>query len=63
MVVGPVGSGKSAFLYTLLGEMAVKSGKFKSLKPVTAFAAQTAWIQNATIQDNILCGIPFYKPR
>ncbi|XP_072048401.1 ATP-binding cassette sub-family C member 9-like [Amphiura filiformis] len=33
------------------------------IKPTTAFAAQRAWIQNATLRDNILCGYPFNKPR
>ncbi|XP_072031600.1 ATP-binding cassette sub-family C member 9-like [Amphiura filiformis] len=59
MIVGPVGSGKSALLGSILGEMFLTSGKitFPCPKPSMAFVAQRPWIQNATLRDNVLCGL------
>ncbi|GFP85601.1 ABC transporter c family member 4 [Phtheirospermum japonicum] len=56
-VVGTVGSGKSSLLAAILGEMNKLSGKVRVCGS-TAFVAQTSWIQNGTIQDNILFGLP-----
>ncbi|CAA7388821.1 unnamed protein product [Spirodela intermedia] len=54
-VVGTVGSGKSSFLSCVLGEMHRISGKVR-VCGTTAYVAQTSWIQNGTIQENILFG-------
>lgn len=54
-VVGKVGSGKSSLLSALLGEM----GKLRGRIGVTgqlAYVPQQAWIQNATVRENILFG-------
>ncbi|XP_052623209.1 ABC transporter C family member 14 [Lactuca sativa] len=56
-IVGTVGSGKSSLLASVLGEMPKISGKVK-VSGSTAYVAQTAWIQNGTIQENILFGSP-----
>ncbi|KAL3648023.1 Multidrug resistance-associated protein 4 [Castilleja foliolosa] len=56
-VVGTVGSGKSSLLAAILGEMNKLSGKVRVCGS-TAYVAQTSWIQNGTIQDNILFGLP-----
>ncbi|KAJ0976274.1 hypothetical protein J5N97_018239 [Dioscorea zingiberensis] len=56
-IVGTVGSGKSSFLSCVLGEMHKISGKVRVCGS-TAYVAQTAWIQNGTIQENILFGMP-----
>lgn len=56
-VVGMVGSGKSSLLGCILGEMRKVSGKVK-VCGTTAYVAQTAWIQNGTIEENILFGLP-----
>ncbi|KAL5097983.1 hypothetical protein RYX36_002310 [Vicia faba] len=56
-VVGTVGSGKSSLLASLLGEMLKISGKVR-VCGTTAYVAQTSWIQNATIKENILFGLP-----
>ncbi|KAL8548641.1 hypothetical protein ACS0TY_007796 [Phlomoides rotata] len=56
-IVGTVGSGKSSLLAAILGEMNKLSGKVRVCGS-TAYVAQTAWIQNGTIQDNILFGLP-----
>ncbi|XP_067948316.1 multidrug resistance-associated protein 1-like [Watersipora subatra] len=57
-VVGQVGSGKSSLLAACVGDMHKHSGIVVS-KGQVAFVAQQAWIQNATVKDNILFGKPF----
>ncbi|XP_056008627.1 ATP-binding cassette sub-family C member 3-like [Ostrea edulis] len=54
-VVGQVGQGKSSLLSAILGEMIKIKGKV-CVKGSIAYVPQQAWIQNATIQDNILFG-------
>uniref|UniRef100_A0A8K9XNF5 Multidrug resistance-associated protein 1 n=1 Tax=Oncorhynchus mykiss TaxID=8022 RepID=A0A8K9XNF5_ONCMY len=54
-VVGHVGSGKSSLLSALLGEMEKLEGSV-SVKGSVAYVPQQAWIQNATLKDNIVFG-------
>uniref|UniRef100_A0AAQ5ZRG4 ABC-type glutathione-S-conjugate transporter n=1 Tax=Amphiprion ocellaris TaxID=80972 RepID=A0AAQ5ZRG4_AMPOC len=54
-VVGHVGSGKSSLLSAMLGETEKRSGQV-SVKGSVAYVPQQAWIQNATVQDNIIFG-------
>ncbi|KAG7459398.1 hypothetical protein MATL_G00210320 [Megalops atlanticus] len=54
-VVGHVGSGKSSLLSAMLGEMEKRSGRV-SVRGSVAYVPQQAWIQNATLRDNILFG-------
>ncbi|KAL8481532.1 hypothetical protein ACS0TY_027874 [Phlomoides rotata] len=61
-IVGTVGSGKSSLLASVLGELRKISGKVK-VCGTTAYVAQTSWIQNATIQENILFGSPMENER
>jgi ABC-type transport system involved in cytochrome bd biosynthesis fused ATPase/permease subunit len=64
LIVGPIGSGKSSLLLALLGEMRVNSGKFHLPRHGgVAYVSQTAWLQNATIRDNILFGSEFNEER
>lgn len=59
-VVGSVGSGKSSLLYSLLGEMEKLSGRVNISGDLRlAFVAQQAWIQNASVRENILFGCPY----
>ncbi|GAW05470.1 ABC protein [Lentinula edodes] len=57
-IVGRVGSGKSSLLQGLVGEMRKTSGDF-SFGGRVAYCPQIAWIQNASLRDNILFGQPF----
>ncbi|RVX68489.1 hypothetical protein B0A52_07913 [Exophiala mesophila] len=57
-VIGSVGSGKSSLLGALAGDMRKTGGKIK-LASTRAFCPQYAWIQNATLQENILFGKPY----
>ncbi|CAI9771063.1 unnamed protein product [Fraxinus pennsylvanica] len=61
-IVGTVGSGKSSLLAAVLGELRKTSGKVR-VCGTTACVAQTSWIQNATIQENILFGSPMDSER
>ncbi|XP_025074063.1 multidrug resistance-associated protein 1 isoform X4 [Pogonomyrmex barbatus] len=54
-IVGTVGSGKSSLLSALLGEMDKLNGRVNT-KGSIAYVSQQPWIQNATLQDNILFG-------
>ena len=65
-IVGQVGSGKSSLLSAMLGEMEPVANQGNQEKNETetnssviidgslAYAAQQAWIQNATLKNNIL---------
>ncbi|KAI5836067.1 P-loop containing nucleoside triphosphate hydrolase protein [Schizophyllum commune Tattone D] len=61
LVAGATGSGKSALLAALLGEMHCISGEVlmdKSNHKV-AYCAQHPWLEHATIRDNIIFGSAF----
>jgi ABC-type multidrug transport system fused ATPase/permease subunit len=65
--VGKVGSGKSSVVSALIGELekqtdAAESSRM-SVQGRVAYAPQQPWIQNATIRDNILFGLPYDEPR
>ncbi|KAH7206067.1 hypothetical protein DER44DRAFT_809931 [Fusarium oxysporum] len=64
MVVGPVGSGKSTFCKTLLGEIPMSRGSVVlSMRcPRIGFCDQTAFMWNGTIRDNIL-GLSMYDEK
>ncbi|KAF8674747.1 hypothetical protein HU200_048028 [Digitaria exilis] len=62
VVVGTVGSGKSSLLSCIMGEMEKISGMV-SVCGSTAYVAQTAWMQNGTMQENILFGKPMHAER
>ena len=61
-MVGRVGSGKSSLVSALLGEMEKASGRVRVGGRV-AYAAQQAWIVNATVQGNVTFGRPFDQER
>uniref|UniRef100_A0AAY4DYG6 ATP-binding cassette, sub-family C (CFTR/MRP), member 3 n=1 Tax=Denticeps clupeoides TaxID=299321 RepID=A0AAY4DYG6_9TELE len=61
-VVGPVGCGKSSLVSALLGEMERLEGQI-SVKGSVAYVPQQAWIQNATLRDNILFGKPYVEQK
>ncbi|KAG0279120.1 hypothetical protein BGZ95_002211 [Linnemannia exigua] len=75
VIVGPTGSGKSAMLLALLGELdrlegnhympRLDYGPSASNKEGSglAYVAQTAWLQNTTIRNNILFGCEFDQDR
>ncbi|KAI9273715.1 P-loop containing nucleoside triphosphate hydrolase protein [Sporodiniella umbellata] len=76
IVCGPTGSGKTTLLASLLGETYRISGQAILPRIVPnknsplggavsgiAYVAQTAWLQNCSIRDNILFGLPYDEER
>lgn len=73
LICGPTGSGKTGLLLALLGELkTLKGHSFLSREEVgykteftnnVAYAAQSAWLLNATVRDNILFGEEFDSDR
>lgn len=61
-VVGEVGTGKSALLQGLLGEIPLRSG-ICEVSGSVAFVPQQAWIQNDTVRNNILFGQAYDSQR
>ncbi|CAC5365085.1 ABCC1 [Mytilus coruscus] len=61
-VVGHVGAGKSSLFSATLGEMLKIDGSV-ALKGSVAYVPQEAWIQNATLMDNILFGKTFMQKK
>jgi ABC-type multidrug transport system fused ATPase/permease subunit len=62
-VVGPVGSGKSTLCASILNEAVLGEGSNVVLNGKVAYVAQTAWILNKTLRDNILFGLPYDEER
>ena len=58
-IVGPVGSGKSTLCSAILNEAVLSEESQITLNGTVAYVAQTAWILNKTVRDNILFGLPF----
>jgi ABC-type multidrug transport system fused ATPase/permease subunit len=76
IVCGPTGSGKTMLLSSLFGETYLYNGsvvlpprprrneyQLGGAVSGIAYVAQTAWLQNATIRDNILFGLDFDEER
>ncbi|KAK8926917.1 ATP-dependent bile acid permease [Metarhizium anisopliae] len=79
IIAGSTGSGKSSMLMGLLGEMTLMEGKIycpggrsrEEVKPdpetrladTVAYVAQSAWLVNANIRDNILFSAPYDPQR
>jgi ATP-binding cassette subfamily C (CFTR/MRP) protein 1 len=59
-VVGAVGCGKTSLLAAIAGEMRQITGEVQQGSNI-AYCSQYAWIQNATVKDNITFGQPFVK--
>ncbi|OXB81816.1 UNVERIFIED_CONTAM: hypothetical protein H355_015013 [Colinus virginianus] len=54
-IVGQVGAGKSSLLSALLGDLEKMDGCV-TMKGTVAYVPQQSWIQNASVEDNILFG-------
>ncbi|KAJ6507515.1 hypothetical protein DFH09DRAFT_1050573 [Mycena vulgaris] len=74
VITGPTASGKTALLMALMGEMTLLPGGriIMSKNPTVdehgnahgiAYAAQSPWLQQASIRDNILFGSPMDEAR
>ncbi|KAK4992057.1 ATP-binding cassette glutathione S-conjugate transporter ycf1 [Elasticomyces elasticus] len=54
-IVGRVGAGKSSFLQTMLGDMYKIKGEVV-LRGSSAYVAQSPWVMNASVRENIVFG-------
>ena len=61
-LLGPVGSGKSSLLCALLGELHRHKGKV-SMTGTVAYCDQRSWINNDTVEGNILLGLPYNEEK
>ena len=63
MVVGQVGSGKSSLLHALLGDMERDDKSRVAVGGRVAYAAQTAFVVNDTLRNNVLFGLPYEEEK
>lgn len=79
VITGPTGSGKTSLLMALLGEMTLMDGKVylpggrsredvpvdpeTGLAETCAYVAQSAWLVNANIKENIIFSAPLDEKR
>ena len=54
-IAGPIGSGKSSLLLSLLSELPGLSGQLR-IEGVTSYCSQVPWIFSGSMRDNILFG-------
>ncbi|KAL8782676.1 MAG: hypothetical protein Q9213_005184 [Squamulea squamosa] len=59
MVIGPVGSGKSTLIQSLLGETVSEGGQSLWRAVRTAYCSQVPWIMNDTVRNNVILFSPF----
>ncbi|KAI0357684.1 multidrug resistance-associated ABC transporter [Trametes cingulata] len=70
VITGPTGSGKTALLMALLGELTMLEGRLlmskdasdvdeHGLSQTISYTAQSPWLQHRSIKDNILFGHPY----
>ncbi|KAH9124734.1 hypothetical protein AeMF1_004553 [Aphanomyces euteiches] len=62
-VVGAVGSGKSTLLRGILGDARCVQGGQVYRRGAVAYVGQQPFVQNASLRDNILFGLPFDHAR
>lgn len=63
VICGEVGSGKTALLQALLGELDQLSGEYHRTNEMVGYCAQTSWLQSMSIRDNILFAAPYEEAR
>ncbi|OTF74905.1 ABC transporter sub-family C-like protein, partial [Euroglyphus maynei] len=60
---GPVGSGKTALLLSIMGQTQCSEGQVRLFSRKIAYVSQKAWLQNSTIKENILFELPMDRKR
>ncbi|CAG9332314.1 unnamed protein product [Blepharisma stoltei] len=55
-VIGAVGSGKSSFLNSLMGEMKINAGEITVSDNIAFVPSLDSWLQNDSLKNNILFG-------
>lgn len=59
VICGEVASGKTAVLQALLGELDMSKGQLIRPPEPVGYCAQTPWLQNMSIRENILFSAPY----
>jgi len=59
VIYGKVASGKTALLQALLGELDLREGNLIKPHATIGYCAQTPWLQNMTIRENIVFTSPY----
>jgi len=62
-VCGATGSGKSTLLLGMIGECPIIAGRVSVARSSVSYVAQTSWIQNDTIRNNVLFGSAYDAER
>ena len=62
MVVGSVGSGKSALLLALQNELFLSEGELNVCGKLS-YASELSWIISGTVKENILMGLPYNESK
>ena len=63
VVCGEVGSGKTALLQALLGEVDLLKGDYHRSNEMVGYCGQTPWLQSMSIRENILFSAPYEETR
>lgn len=63
VICGKVGTGKTALLLALMGEMDQHGGTRSVPKETIGYCAQTPWLQSMTVRENILFCLPYDEQR
>ncbi|KAL9978597.1 hypothetical protein ACROYT_G016132 [Oculina patagonica] len=61
-ITGPVGSGKTSLLMSILGELPISSGKFSRIGKM-AYISQTPWVYSGNVRENIIFGNHFFEQK
>eukprot|EP00538_Stauroneis_constricta_P012629 CAMPEP_0119552576 /NCGR_PEP_ID=MMETSP1352-20130426/5521_1 /TAXON_ID=265584 /ORGANISM="Stauroneis constricta, Strain CCMP1120" /LENGTH=1426 /DNA_ID=CAMNT_0007598827 /DNA_START=60 /DNA_END=4340 /DNA_ORIENTATION=+ len=60
-IIGSVGSGKSAILQAVIGELPPTQGTIRRNYNSLAYASQDPWIMDGTVQENITMGLDYER--
>lgn len=63
VILGEVGSGKTALLQALLGELDMHQGQLIKPNVPVGYCDQSPWLQTMSIRENILFGAPYDEKR
>ena len=58
-IIGSVGSGKSALLQVVVGELRISEGSIERSYRELSYASQDPWVMDGTIRENIILGLLF----
>ncbi len=61
-ITGPVGSGKTSLLMTIIGELPISSGTISCIGKI-AYISQSPWVYSGTVRENIVFGNQFVEQK